>query len=287
MKPEIPVILRVSPSRQKAWRVLEHFYGEGDYKPERDITSRIVPGHYRLEAGFPTRDPHFDSRLLLARHHGTGKEVRHLIFSTREMPDASPTQYMHALAGVVAVAMDFLAKEVPNHDFILQPHIDRYHPHCHVALCASNGSKCVDWSPKDLIRFQGMEFVSAATKENFNIVAGRGRGTRKRGVGRLAYDNAVAGEHNKTQEAKTAEQFSYAKVLEGIEAGTIEVARKTKAGKPLSVILAGKRVRLSTLRKSQTKSSTGDTKNDTTRSNRKQQNRVLRSRRDRSRPMAR
>ena len=249
MKPEIPVIMRISPGRPQAWRVLEHFYGEGDHKPERDITTRIVPGHFRLEAGFPIRDPHFDSRLLLARHHGRGKEVRHLIFSTQEMPGASNEEYMHALAGVVAVAKDFLAKVVHNHDFILQPHADRIHPHCHVALCSSDGSKCVDWKPKDLIGFQGMDFVTSATREQFNIVSGRGRGQRPVDVGRVAYDSAVKHEFHSTVERKTADALNYELILNAIQSGELEVTRRTKAGKPLSVRLDGKTVRLSTLRK--------------------------------------
>jgi hypothetical protein len=50
------MILRISPSKQRAWRMLEHIYGQGDYAPERDITNRLGIGAFQLEAGYPLRD---------------------------------------------------------------------------------------------------------------------------------------------------------------------------------------------------------------------------------------
>jgi hypothetical protein len=145
----------------------------------------------------------------------------------------------------------------------------------------------VDWGPEQLKGFQSLDFLSEKTKNTFHLEPGRGQGRRPKGVGRIAYNNAVAGELHKTQERTTAEQFDYASVLKGIDAGTVEVTRKTKAGKPLSVRLNGKTIRLSTLRKSQSKPSTGEQENDTTGSHRQQPHRVYQRGRDRNRGLAR
>ena len=260
MKPEVPIIIRISPSRQRAWRVLEHVYGPGDYQPERAIISRLAPGAYQLEAGYPMRDPKHDASLLLAKHHGRGKEVRHVIISTREMPDATQAEYNQALNAVLVAAVEFARKAAPGCDFIAQPHTDRHHPHVHLTICASDGHKCVDWNAKDLSNFQGLSFLSTQTKQAHNLVPGRGRGKRPKGVGRVAYNHAVQGDCQPTREQQTAQQFSYQAVLAGIEAGTIAVTRRKKNGTPLSVLLDGKKIRLSTLRKKQ---NNGDNDNET------------------------
>ena len=85
-----------------------------------------------------------------------GARTRHLIFSAEEMPNATEAEYQHALDGVVAAALDFAMKEAPGHDFIIVPHKDRHHPHCHLALCASDSERCIDWGVSDLKNFQGL-----------------------------------------------------------------------------------------------------------------------------------
>lgn len=243
------MILRISPSKQRAWRMLEHIYGQGDYKAERDIANRVGEVRFQLEAGTPTHDHHFDAGLLLARHHGKGKEAKHVIFSAEELPHATPEQYQHALNGVVAAALDFAAKHAPGHDFILVPHLDRHHPHCHMVLCASDSERCIDWGPSDLRGFQGLDFVSPENKARYQLEPGRGKGKRPAGVGRVAYDHAVAHDFHQTKERSLAERLDYDKILKAVADGDIKVARRTKNGKPLSVFLDGKAVRLSTIRK--------------------------------------
>jgi len=280
------MIVRISATKQKAWRIIEHVYGPGDYKPERAITNRLGPRAWNLPVGYPTGHPKFDAMLLLANHHGKGKEARHVIFSAPEMPEATPEEFAHAVSAMVASAEDFASKHAPGHAYIVQGHLDRYHPHAHLILNASNQKKCVDWGPEQLRGFQSLDFLSPTTKNKFQLEPGRGQGKRPRGVGRVSYDHAVNGDFNKTRERQTAEQLSYEKILEGINAGTIEVTRKTKAGKPLSVRLNGKTIRLSTIRKSQSKPSTGDD-NDTTGPNQNRSHRMYQRGRNRSRPMAR
>jgi hypothetical protein len=243
------MILRVSPSKQKAWRMLEHVYGQGDYKAERNIANRVGEVRYQLASGFPTLDPQFDAQLLLANHHGKGKEARHLIFSAEELPNATPEQYQHALDGVVAAAVDFARVEAADHDFIIVPHCDRHHPHCHMVLCASSGQRCIDWGPDQLKKFQGLDFVTPATKALYQLIPGRGAGKRPPGVGRVAYDHAVTHDFHQTNERNLANKLDYELILKAINDGDIQVSRRTKAGKPLSVVLDGKVVRLSTLRK--------------------------------------
>lgn len=106
-----------------------------------------------------------------------------------------------------------------------------------------------DWKPADLVRFQGLEFLTPGTREKYNLISGRGRGRRSAGVGRISYANAVNQEFHATKEHTLATQLDYEHILHAIEAGELVVSRRTKAGKPLSVILDGKVVRLSTLRK--------------------------------------
>jgi hypothetical protein len=282
------MIVRISATKQPAWRVLEHVYGEGDYRPERRINSRLGPRCYQLEAGVPTGDAKFDSKLLLAAHHGRGKEVRHVIFSGQEMPDANEADYQQAIQAVIAAAHDFAAVHAPGQAYIIQGHLDRFHPHAHMILCASNGMKCIDWGPQQLKGFQSLDYLSAKTKSQYQLEPGRGAGKRKPSVGRLAYDNAVNGEHHKTQDRQTAEQFSYAKVLEGIKAGTIEVSRRAKSGKPLSVLLGGKKIRLSTLRKTATTTSNPQgTNHDSARPSQNRSHRLPQRRGDRRRTLAR
>lgn len=243
------MILHISPSRQKAWRVLEHVYGQGDYSPERQSTDRVGPLHYQLEAGFPTRDPKFDAGLLMAKHHGKGKEVRHLIFSGEEMPHATPATFQFALDAVVAAAVDFAASQAPGHDYIIVPHQDRHHPHCHLALCASAGERGIDWGAAQLKNFQSLAFLRPETQQHYQLISGRGRGKRPAGVGRISYANAVNHEFHATKEHQTAVKLDYERILTAIETGELAVSRKTKSGKPLSVVLDGRIVRLSTLRK--------------------------------------
>jgi len=281
------MILRISATRQKAWRVLEHVYGQGDYAPERNIADRLGPKAWSLPTGYPTGDPHFDAELLLSNHHGRGKEARHVIFSAPEMPEATEEQYQNAVNAMVASAQDFAQKHAPGQSYIVQGHRDRFHPHSHLIICSSNGKKCIDWGPEQLKGFQSLDFLSEATRNKYNLEPGRGQGKRPRGVGRIAYNHAVQGDCQKTLERQTAEQFSYEKIMEGIDAGTIQVARRTKAGKPISVLLGGKKIRLSTLRKSQLKPSTGDSNYDTARPYRPQPHRLLQLGRNRSRGMAR
>ena len=173
------------------------------------------------------------------------------------MPGASPVIYMHALAGVIATALDFLRTEAPGHDFILQPHVDRCHPHCHVVLCASDSVKCIDWGPSDLVGFQGLGFLRAETLQKFPLVPGRGRGKRPAGVGRVAYDSAVSNSFHPTKEHSVANKLDYELILRAIEAGELQVSRRTKSGKPLSVFVDGRPVRLSTLRKTATSAPSG------------------------------
>ncbi len=82
------------------------------------------------------------------------------------------------------------------------------------------------------------------------MVPGRGAGKRPPGVGRVAYDHAVTGDLHKPVERRKAEQFDSDRIMEGIAQGSIEVARRNKKGEATSVLLDGKRIRLSTLRKS-------------------------------------
>jgi len=246
------MIVRISATKQKAWRIIEHVYGPGDYKAERNITNRLGPKAWNLPTGYPTGDPKFDAMLLLADHHGKGKEARHVIFSAPEMPEATEEQYQNAVNAMVASAIDFANKHAPGHAYIVQGHLDRFHPHSHLILNSVH-KKRVDWGPEQLRGFQSLDFLSPTTKNKYSLEPGRGQGRRPKGVGRVSYDHATAGEFNKTRERQTAEQFDYASVLKGIDAGTINVARKTKAGKPISVHLNGKTIRLSTIRKSQNK----------------------------------
>jgi hypothetical protein len=243
------MIVRVSPSKQRAWRMLEHIYSQGDYKAERDISNRVGEVRYQLASGVPTLDPKFDANLLLSRHHGKGKEARHLIFSGEELPNATPEQYQHALNGIVAAALDFAAARAPGHDFILVPHSDRHHPHIHLILAASNSERCIDWGPNDLKKVQGLDFVSPAVQALYQLEPGRGKGKRPPGVGRVAYDHAVAHDFHETHEQKIAVKLDYERILQAITDGDITVSRKTKNGKPLSVVLDGRVIRLSTLRK--------------------------------------
>jgi len=243
------MIVRVSPSKQRAWRMLVHIYSQGDYKAERDISNRVGEVRYQLASGVPTLDPKFDANLLLSRHHGKGKEARHLIFSGEELPNATEAEYQHALDGVVAAAVDFAMNEAPGHDFILVPHRDRHHPHCHLALCSSNSRRGIDWGPNDLKNFQGLSFLRPATQQLYQLISGRGRGKRPAGVGRISYANAVTHDFHQTNEYELANKLDYEAILKAIADGVLTVSRRTKSGKPLSVLIDNKPVRLSTLRK--------------------------------------
>lgn len=243
------MIVRISATKQKAWRIAEHIYGQGDYKPERNITNRLGPRAFKLNVGYPTGHPKFDAALLLAHHHGRGKEARHLIFSGEELPTATPEQYQHAIAAMVAAAEDFAAKHAPGHAYIIQSHLDRFHPHAHMIMCASNGQRCIDWGPEQLKGFQSLDFLSTTTQNKYQLEPGRGHGKRKPGVGRIAYNHAVTGELHQTKEQQLAERLDYELILAAIDAGTITVSRRTKSGKPLSVVIDGRVIRLSTIRK--------------------------------------
>ena len=165
------------------------------------------------------------------------------------MPNATPAAFQFALNAVVAAAVDFAATQAPGHDYIIVPHSDRFHPHCHLALSASNSRRCIDWGPNDLKIFQGLSFLASATKALYQLEPGRGKGKRPAGVGRVAYDHAVAHDFHQTKERSLAERLDYDKILKAVAAGDIGVSRRAKNGKPLSIIIDGRRVRLSTLRK--------------------------------------
>lgn len=244
--------------------MLEHIYGQGDYAPERAVTDRRGEVRYQLEAGVPTLDPKFDAGLLLSRHHGKGKEARHIIFSAEEMPNATEAEYQHALSGVVDAAVDFATTQAPGHDFIIVPHKDRHHPHCHAVLCASDSDRCIDWGAKDLKNFQGLSFLRPETQQHYQLISGRGRGKRPAGVGRISYANAVNHVFHATVEHETANKLDYEHILQAIADGIITVSRKTKAGKPLSVLIDGKAVRLSTLRKASGNAGSDDSAADAT-----------------------
>lgn len=68
-------------------------------------------------------------------------------------------------------------------------------------------------------------------------------------MGRVAYSSAVSNQFHSTKEHALAESLDYERILHAIEAGELVVSRRSKAGKPLSILIDGKAVRLSTLRK--------------------------------------
>ncbi len=183
----------------------------------------------RIEGGI-TRDARVDIESLISRHHGRGKRVKHVVISCQ---DSEGEARAEALAALPGLANDWIKSYAPTSDYIYLVHQDRQHPHMHVLLCNSDGKKCLDWSPQQLRRMQDFKWTVRAT-------SGRGSGKHHepgRGVYPLAR-NLRATELLKL----TKEQIN-----ERIKSGSITVGRRNSSGVITSVIIDGRRIRLSTL----------------------------------------
>ena len=277
------LILRFQKERRLG-RILKHNYRlQGKAAAERNYADRRLWKTARCESGCLTfSDWKYDCDLLMTNHHGKGREGRGFILSAPEMPDITEDEFETKLKGIgevgaelmnlrVAekrtngkwsfrllrpdeqpdkVAGESLAFDLSELPYSLLGHRDRFHPHTHGAFCASNGYRCIDFSPRHLIWLQSFAWVSERVRNLYQIESGRGHGRRSREVGRVSYGAATKADYGLSREMNIAQSAPiYSEIIEKIGRGEIEVARRRKDGTPISVLIAGKKIRLSTLRK--------------------------------------
>ena len=162
-------------------------------------------------------DVRLNAERLTEAHHGKGRMTRHVILSLEQGGDLQDSQ-------LAAVAERFAAKFAPGSAWLGAVDRDTKAVHVHLLLCNSDGERTLNFSPSVL---KEMQSVSAWT----NGILQDGR----RG--------AVLAKLTTAQQLKS---MTYEQIQTAIQTGDLAVGRRTKQGLVSSVVLGGRRVRLST-----------------------------------------
>jgi len=162
----------------------------------------------------------FNAERLVENHHGKGRMTRHILLSLEQGADLPNEQ-------LATVAEKFMATFAPGVAWLGAVDRDTKAVHVHLLVCNSDGERTLNFSPSVL---KEMQSVSAWT-------------------GNILQDGRRGAVLAKLTTAKQLKGMSYAEIQTSIETGTLVVGRRSKDGVVTSVVLAGRRVRLSTVQR--------------------------------------
>ena len=159
-------------------------------------------------------------RLMEAHHGGRGRKTRHVLVSLEQggdLPDEQMGEVAARFAAAFAPGVAWLGAVDRNTKAV----------HIHLLLVNSDGERCLNFSPSILQQMQNVAAWSGGLLEN-----------GRRG--------AIL---QKLTTAKQLSQMTYEQIQNAIETGTLTIGRRSKFGVVSSVVLAGRRVRLSTVQR--------------------------------------
>ena len=165
-------------------------------------------------------DAALNAERLIENHHGKGRKTRHFIVSLEhgaDLPDEQMGEVAERFAAAFAPGVAWLGAVDRNTKAV----------HLHLLLCNSDGERTLNFSPQILRKMQEVATWSGGVLE-----------TGRRG--------AVLA---KLTTAKQLKEMTYEQIRTAIENRTLEVGRRNKEGVITSVVLGGRRVRLSTVQR--------------------------------------
>ena len=165
-------------------------------------------------------DVTFNSERLMEGHHGKGRKTRHIILSLEQGGDLPDTLFATA-------AERFMATFAPQSAWLGAVDRNTKSVHLHLLLCNSDGERTLNLSPSVLSKMQEVESWTGGILE-----------TGKRG--------AILA---KLTTAAQIKSMSYEQIRTELERGNLAVGRRNKFGDITSVVLGGRRVRLSTVQR--------------------------------------
>ena len=180
------------------------------------------------------KDVVLNSELLMSDHHGRGRKTRHLVVSLERGADLPDDQF-------ATVAQRFMSAFAPSSEWRGAVDRNTKSPHLHLVIAnwgydnnsensnpaKSNGGRTLNFSPHVLTRMQNVAEWSGGILDN-----------GKRG--------AVL---EKLTTAKQLVTMNYEQIHHAIEQGSIKPSRINSKNEITSVIIGGKRVRLSTVQR--------------------------------------
>ena len=168
-----------------------------------------------------------DYENLIAGHHGSGRLLRSLVISL-DCPISDKAISLYS-AELGQCAADFRDKYSPGRPYLYAVHRLGKKLHAHVLLQNSDGDKCLEWGPETLQEMQSFEWSQ-------NFESGRGKG-KNQVKGKTSYPG------KNTTAAKLA-GMSVAELKKLLNDGELVIARIRKDGSPLSLVCAGKKIRV-------------------------------------------
>ena len=232
-------IVHIGRDTKKPVSLLRHVYRpHGKWKDEVVSSDRVVAVINGLDAGCPVRNPRTDLHALLANHHGRGRTHRHVVLSLEDTYGARNRK--RAFLALAKLARLYCRQFARDCQWIGVIHQDRRHPHLHLVIANSDGTRCLDWG-RDMLKAM-QEITSWA--HGVDVVSGKGSGLVRSSPGRSPYTLPKRGRVNDLATLLFQEPDGFG---EAVKQGIIRPARKNRAGKVTSLEWQGKRYRVSTL----------------------------------------
>ena len=149
-------------SRGACLSLIKHCLSEGRGVAEYDDgNSRVVVLDAFGMAGQPDASRPADIRdnLLRNNHDSKSKDVaKHVVISVEDIADLAKRKA--AMRVLRKMAFLFLKTYAPGCAAIAFGHLDKNHPHIHLAIENSDGSRALDWKPDTLRQMQSMVWLS-------------------------------------------------------------------------------------------------------------------------------
>lgn len=161
-----------------------------------------------------------NAERLMEGHHGKGRATRHVVLSLEQGGDLPDSH-------LAVVAEKFTATFAPGVAWLGAVDRNTKAVHIHLLLCNSDGQRTLNFSPEVLKRMQA---VSVWTD----------------GIMQDGRRGAVLAKLTTAQQLK---EMTHEQIEQQIRTGTLTIGRCNRKGEITSVILSGRRVRLSTVQR--------------------------------------
>ena len=165
-------------------------------------------------------DIRFNSEALLFDHHGKGRQTRHVIISLERGADMETER-------LTEVAERFVSAFAPSSAWLGAIDRNTRATHIHLVISNSDGVRTLNFSPDVLKKMQA---VSVWTDG-------------------ILQDGRCGAVLAKLTTARQLQSMTYEQIQTEIERGNLAVGRCNKRGQITSVVLGGRRVRLSTVQR--------------------------------------
>ena len=165
-------------------------------------------------------DIRLNAERLVEAHHGKGRKTRHFIVSLEQGADLPDEQ-------LSIVAERFATTFAPGSAWLGAVDRDTKAVHVHLLVCNSDGERTINFSPSVLQRMQSVADWSGGVLQD---------GRRGAVLAKLTT-------------ARQLKEMTYDQIQSAIATGALTVGRRSKQGVVTSVVLGGRRVRLSTVQR--------------------------------------